>query len=106
MPTLDPIAQPTALVVEEDIVVHRLMHSCAPFWDSTMMVFLVPLSKRCTGAQTIGEIFSSINVGDVNIPDIIMVVLCEMLPTKMLLQLQYTLFTVVSNSYAKITFPP
>ena len=41
------------------------------------MIFLVPLSKRCTGGQTIGEIFSSIEVQDVNIPDILMVVLCE-----------------------------
>ena len=50
-----------------------------------MMVFLVPLSKRCTGSQTIGEIFSSIEVRDVNILDIIMVVLCKMLPAKMFL---------------------
>jgi len=26
-------AEPTALVVEEDIVVRRLVHSGAPFWD-------------------------------------------------------------------------
>ena len=52
---------------------------------STMMIFLVSLSKRCTGAQTIGEIFSSIEVRDVNIPDILMVVLCETLPAKMFL---------------------
>jgi len=64
-----------------------------------MMIFPVPLSKRCTGAQTIGEIFSSIEVRDANILDIVMVVLCEKLPV------QYALFTVVSNSYAKITFP-
>ena len=49
---------------------------------STTMTFLVPLSKRCTGGQTIGEIFSSIEVHDVNIPDILMVVLCETLPAK------------------------
>jgi len=80
MPTPDPRAEPTGLVVD------RLMHSGAPFWDifwdSTMMIFPVPLSKRCTGAQTIGEIFSSIEVHDVNIPDILMVVLCETLPAK------------------------
>jgi hypothetical protein len=70
MPTPDPRAEPTALVVEEDIVVCRLMHSGAP------------LSKRCTGGQTIGEIFSSIEVHDVNILDILMVVLCETLPAK------------------------
>jgi hypothetical protein len=70
MPTPDPTAEPTGLVVEEDIVV------------STMMIFPVPLSKRCTGARTIGEIFSSIKVRDANIPDIAMVVLCEMLPAK------------------------
>jgi len=46
------------------------------------MIFLVPLSKRCTGGQTIGEIFSSIKVHDVNIPDILMVVLCETLLAK------------------------
>jgi len=46
MPTPDTRAEPTALVVEEDIVVRRLMHSGAPLWDSTMMIFLVPLSKR------------------------------------------------------------
>ena len=40
---------------------------------STMMIFLVPLSKRCTGGRTIGEIFSSIKVRDVNIPDILLV---------------------------------
>jgi hypothetical protein len=50
-----------------------------------MMVFLVPLLKRCTGVQTIGKIFTSIQVRDVNIPDIIMVVLCETLPAKMFL---------------------
>jgi len=50
-----------------------------------MMIFPVPLSKRCTGAQTIGEIFSSIEVRDANIPDIVMVVLCETLPAKMFL---------------------
>ena len=33
MPTPDPIAEPTTLVVEEDIVVRQLMHSFAPFWD-------------------------------------------------------------------------
>ncbi len=82
MPTPDPKAEPTALVVEEDIVVRRLMHSGGPFWDSTMMIFLVPLSKRSTGAQTIGEIFSSIEVRNVNIPVIVMVVLCETLPAK------------------------
>ena len=86
MPTPDPTAEPTGLVVEEDIVVRRLMHSGAPFWDifwdSTKMIFPVPLSKRCTGAQTIGEIFSSIEVRDANIPDIVMVVLCETLPAK------------------------
>ena len=82
MPTPDPTAEPTGLVVEEDIVERRLMHSGAPFWDSTMMIFPVPLSKRCTGAQTIGEIFSSIEVRDANIPDIVMVVLCETLPAK------------------------
>jgi hypothetical protein len=71
-----------------------------------MMVFLVPLSKRCTGARTIAEIFSSIEVGDVNIPDIVMVVLCKMLPAKDFLKLLYALFTVVSNSYAKIIFLP
>ena len=80
MPTSDPRAEPTGLVVD------RLMHSGAPFWDifwdSTMMIFPVPLSKRCTGAQTIGEIFSSIEVRDANIPDIVMVVLCKMLPAK------------------------
>jgi hypothetical protein len=70
MPTPDPTAEPTGLVVEEDIVV------------STMMIFPVPLSKRCTGARTIGEIFSSIEVRDANIPDIVMVVLCETLPAK------------------------
>ncbi len=73
-------AEPTGLVVD------RLMHSGAPFWDifwdSTMMIFPVPLSKRCNGAQTIGEIFSSIEVGDAYIPDIVMMVLCETLPTK------------------------
>jgi hypothetical protein len=42
----------------------------------------VPLSKRCTGAQTIGEIFSSIEVRDANIPDIVMMVMCKTLPTK------------------------
>ena len=42
-----------------------------------MMIFPVPLSKRCTGARTIGEIFSSIKVRDAIIPDIAMVVLCE-----------------------------
>jgi hypothetical protein len=47
-----------------------------------MMNFPVPLSKRCTGARTIGEIFSSIEVRDANIPDIVMVVLCETLPAK------------------------
>ncbi len=70
MPTPDPTAEPTGLVVEDDIVV------------STMMIFPVPLSKRCTGARTIGEIFSSIEVRDANIPDIVMVVLCETLPAK------------------------
>ena len=70
MPTPDPKAEPTGLVVEEDIVV------------STMMIFPVPLSKRCTGARTIGEIFSSIEVRDANIPDIVMVVLCETLPAR------------------------
>ena len=74
---------------------------------STMMIFPVPLSKRCTGARTIGEIFSSIDVRDVNILDsILMMVLCETLPAKMFLLLKYTLFTVVWNSYAKITFLP
>jgi hypothetical protein len=58
------------------------MHSSAPFWDIAMMIFPVPLSKRCTGARTIGEIFSSIEVRDANIPDIVMVVLCETLPAK------------------------
>ena len=82
MPTPDPKAEPTALVVEEDIVVRRLMHSGGPFWDSTMMIFLVPLSKRSTRAQTIGEIFSSIEVRNVNIPVIVMVDLCETLPAK------------------------
>jgi hypothetical protein len=85
MPTLDPTSEPTALVVEEDIVVRRLMHSGGGFWDSTMMIFLVPLSKTSTGARTIGEIFSSIEVRDVNIPNILMVVLCETLPAKMFL---------------------
>ncbi len=85
MPTPIPRSEPTVLVVEEDIVVRWLMHSGAPFWDSTMMIFLVSLSKRCTGAQTIGEIISSIEVHDVNIPDILMVVLCKMLPAKMFL---------------------
>ncbi len=33
MPTIDPTAEPAALVVEEVIVVCRLMHSGAPFWD-------------------------------------------------------------------------
>ncbi len=47
-----------------------------------MMIFLVPLSKTSTGARTIGEIFSSIKVRDVNIPNILMVVLCETLPAK------------------------
>jgi hypothetical protein len=47
-----------------------------------MMKFPVPLSKRCTGARTIREIFSSIEVRDANIPDIVMVVLCETLPAK------------------------
>jgi hypothetical protein len=48
------------------------------------MIFLLPLSKRFTGGQTIQEIFSSIEVHDVNIPipDILMVVLCETLPAK------------------------
>jgi hypothetical protein len=46
------------------------------------MIFLVPLSKRFTGGQIIREIFSSIEVHDVNIPDILMVVLCETLPAK------------------------
>ena len=55
---------------------------CTFLGYSTMMIFLVPLSKRCTGGQTIGEIFSSIEVRDVNIPDILMVVLYEMLPAK------------------------
>ncbi len=55
---------------------------CTFLGYSTTMIFLVPLSKRCTGGQTIGEIFSSIEVHDVNIPDIVMVVLCEMLPAK------------------------
>jgi hypothetical protein len=87
-------------VVEEDLVVRRLMHSCAPFWDSTMLVFLVPLSKRCTRAQTIGKIFTSIEVHDVNIPDIVMVVLCKTVPAKL------CIFMVVSNSYTKITFLP
>jgi hypothetical protein len=41
--------------------------------------------KRCTGARSIGEIFSSIEVRDVNIPDILMEVLCETLPAKMFL---------------------
>ncbi len=50
-----------------------------------MMIFLVSLLKRCTGARTIGEIFSSIEVRDVNIPNILMVVLCETLPAKMFL---------------------
>jgi hypothetical protein len=50
-----------------------------------MMIFLVPLSKTSTGAQTIGEIISSIEVRDVNIPDILVVVLCETLPAKMVL---------------------
>ena len=85
MPTPDLTAEPTALEVEEDIVVRRLMHSCAPFWDSMMMVFLVPLSKRCTRARTIGKIFTSIEVRDVNILDIVMVVLCKRLPSKMFL---------------------
>ncbi len=49
---------------------------------STTMIFLVPLSKRFTGGQTIREIFSSIEVHDVNILDILMVVLCETLPAK------------------------
>jgi len=47
-----------------------------------MMIFLVPLSKRCIRGQTIGEIFSFIEVRDVNILDILMVVLCETLPAK------------------------
>ena len=42
-----------------------------------MMVFLVPLSKRCTGAGTIGKIFTSIKVRNVNILDIVMVILCK-----------------------------
>ncbi len=50
-----------------------------------MMIFLVPLSKSYTGARTIEEMFSSIEVRDMNIPDILMVVLCEMLPAKMFL---------------------
>jgi hypothetical protein len=33
MPTPDPTAEPAGLVVEEDTVVRRLMHSGAPFWD-------------------------------------------------------------------------
>jgi hypothetical protein len=32
------------------------MTLCPFLGYSTMMVFLMPLSKRCTGAQTIGEI--------------------------------------------------
>ena len=68
----------------------RRRHSCMPAhalrWTflgySTVMIFLMPLSKRSTGARTIGEIFSSIEVHDVNIPDILMVVLCETLPAK------------------------
>ncbi len=55
---------------------------CTFLGYSMTMIFLVPLSKRCTERQTIGEIFSSIEVHDVNIPDIVMVVLCETLPTK------------------------
>jgi hypothetical protein len=50
-----------------------------------MMIFLVSLLKRCTGGQTIGEMFSSIEVRDVNIPDILMVVSCKTLPAKMFL---------------------
>jgi hypothetical protein len=50
-----------------------------------MMIFLVPLSKTSTGARTIREILSPIEVRDVNIPDIVMVVLCETLPAKMFL---------------------
>jgi len=37
MPTPDTIAEPPALVVEEDIVVRRLMHSGAPFWDIAVL---------------------------------------------------------------------
>jgi hypothetical protein len=47
-----------------------------------MMIFLVPLLKRSTETRPIGGIFSSIEVRDVNIPDIVMVVLCETLPAK------------------------
>jgi hypothetical protein len=38
MPTPDPTAEPTGLVVEEDIVVRRLMHSGAPFWGGELMM--------------------------------------------------------------------
>jgi hypothetical protein len=47
-----------------------------------MMIFPVPISKTSTGARTIGEIFSSIEVRDANIRDILMVALCETLPAK------------------------
>jgi hypothetical protein len=35
MPTPDPTAEPKALVIEEGIVVRRLMHSCEHFLDIT-----------------------------------------------------------------------
>jgi hypothetical protein len=64
-----------------------------------MMIFPVPLSKRCTGARTIGEIFSSIEVRDANILDIVMVVLCETLPAKDFLYL-----VTICSIYGSIEF--
>ena len=68
---------------------------------STMMIFLVPLSKRCTKGRTIGEIFSSIEMCDVNIPDILMVVSCETLPTKFL---AVTIIYTTCSIYGRIEF--
>ena len=63
-----------------------LRHGWRDKWQTfsvhPMSSYKVLLSKRCTGAQTIGEIFLSIEVRDANIPDIVMVVLCETLPAK------------------------
>ncbi len=78
-----------------------------------MIVFRVPLSKRCTRAQTIGKIFVSIEVREYDRIQYIMVLVeiltrCsyETLTAKFVQVVKIRLFMVVLNSYAKITFLP
>ncbi len=95
-------------------------HSCTPAMTllctflgySTMIVFRVPLSKRCTRARTMGRYScpsrcaSMIGYNIMVSVEILTRCSYETLTAKFVQVVKIRLFTVVSNSYAKITFLP